>query len=259
MADMAQYDDTVEAWDRSTRARAPRAGLERAHHPHHLRELVRRDQGVRRRARRRVLHQLQRDAGLRWAMRGRRRSPRPGEDIKVLFLPDQHLGRNTAAAVRDRRRHARVRSTTRGSRRKGEPLGGATPEQILEGRGHPLGRALLGAQALPPRALRPDPRASAASPSASPVKILVHPECCKEVVDKADLNGSTEFIIKTIREAAPGSRWAVGTEVHLVGTRIAREAAARGVRCASSPIASACARRCTGSTAAPAVGARSRS
>src|SRR5262249_39602026 len=61
-----------------------------------------------------------------------------------------------------------------------------------------------------------------------PYRILVHPECCKEVVDKSDLSGSTEFIIKTIREAAPGSRWAVGTEVHLV-TRLAREAAKRGV------------------------------
>jgi quinolinate synthase len=56
----------------------------------------------------------------------------------------------------------------------------------------------------------------------------VHPECCKEVVDKADLNGSTEFIIKTLRAAAPGSKWAVGTEVHLV-TRLAHECAARGV------------------------------
>ena len=60
------------------------------------------------------------------------------------------------------------------------------------------------------------------------MKILVHPECVKEVVDKCDLNGSTEFIIKTIREAPVGSRWAVGTEIHLVN-RITREAKARGV------------------------------
>jgi quinolinate synthase len=61
-----------------------------------------------------------------------------------------------------------------------------------------------------------------------PAKILVHPECCKEVVDLADLAGSTEFIIKTIRSAPRGSRWAVGTEVHLVN-RLASEAKARGV------------------------------
>jgi quinolinate synthase len=66
------------------------------------------------------------------------------------------------------------------------------------------------------------------SPSPLPYRILVHPECCKEVVDKSDLAGSTEFIIKTIRAAPAGSRWAVGTEHHLV-TRLAREAKARGV------------------------------
>ena len=68
--------------------------------------------------------------------------------------------------------------------------------------------------------------ADAADPTLPPHTILVHPECCKEVVDKADLNGSTEFIIKTLRAAKPGSRWAVGTEFNLVG-RLAREAAAR--------------------------------
>jgi quinolinate synthase len=60
------------------------------------------------------------------------------------------------------------------------------------------------------------------------MKILVHPECAKEVVDKADLAGSTEFIIQTIGAAEPGSRWAVGTEHHLV-QRLRNTAAARGV------------------------------
>ena len=58
--------------------------------------------------------------------------------------------------------------------------------------------------------------------------VLVHPECAQEVVDIADLRGSTEYIIDTIRQAMPGSSWAVGTEVHLVN-RIAREAAKRDV------------------------------
>ena len=47
-------------------------------------------------------------------------------------------------------------------------------------------------------------------------KILVHPECSWEVVREADCAGSTEFIIKTVREAPPGSKWAIGTEVHLI-------------------------------------------
>ena len=116
--------------------------------------------------------------------------------------------------------------------RQGQALGGATPRQLLDSRvilwaGHcsvhklfrpehcDQVRATDGGTGVPPV---PGP----------PTTILVHPECCKEVVDKADLSGSTEFIIKAIREATPGSRWAIGTEVHLV-TRLAREAAERGV------------------------------
>jgi quinolinate synthase len=48
------------------------------------------------------------------------------------------------------------------------------------------------------------------------INILVHPECRYEVVNKSDLNGSTEFIIRTLNEAPAGSQWAVGTEVNLV-------------------------------------------
>ncbi len=48
------------------------------------------------------------------------------------------------------------------------------------------------------------------------VKILVHPECSFDVVRAADLVGSTEFIIEQVREAAPGTSWAIGTEVNLV-------------------------------------------
>jgi quinolinate synthase len=48
------------------------------------------------------------------------------------------------------------------------------------------------------------------------IKILVHPECTHEVVTKADLVGSTEFIIQTIEAAPAGSSWAIGTELNLV-------------------------------------------
>ncbi len=71
-------------------------------------------------------------------------------------------------------------------------------------------------------------QADAHLPEAERTSIIVHPECAKEVVDKADLAGSTEFIIRTLRDAPEGSRWAVGTEVHLVA-RMAKECAARGV------------------------------
>ena len=48
------------------------------------------------------------------------------------------------------------------------------------------------------------------------VTVLVHPECTHDVVTKADLVGSTEFIIKTVEAAPPGSSWAIGTELNLV-------------------------------------------
>jgi quinolinate synthase len=54
------------------------------------------------------------------------------------------------------------------------------------------------------------------------IKVLVHPECIYEVVEKADLNGSTEFIIKTLEMAEAGSKWAIGTEVNLVNRLIER-------------------------------------
>ncbi len=122
---------------------------------------------------------------------------------KVIFLPDQHLGRNTGYAmgipldqmvVYD----PRVRN------------GGLTPRQVQAARvflwkGHCSVHALFTAtQCDEIRGLDPA------------FKILVHPECPWEVVQKADLAGSTEFIIKTVSESPSGSKWAIGTEVHLV-------------------------------------------
>ena len=48
------------------------------------------------------------------------------------------------------------------------------------------------------------------------MKVLVHPECPREVVEKSDLDGSTSFIIKTVENSPSGSKWAIGTEVNLV-------------------------------------------
>src|SRR5207244_9351896 len=54
------------------------------------------------------------------------------------------------------------------------------------------------------------------------ITVIVHPECLMEVVEAADMDGSTEFITRTITEAPPGSKFAVGTEINLV-SRLARE------------------------------------
>jgi quinolinate synthase len=54
------------------------------------------------------------------------------------------------------------------------------------------------------------------------VNVLVHPECPIDVVQASDYNGSTEYIINTVAAAAPGSTWAIGTEINLV-SRLAKE------------------------------------
>ncbi len=163
-----------------------------------------------------------------WAMAGGTIPAAEGEEIKVLFLPDQHLGRNTAAAYG---LDVATETCLYDPRlvRRGEPLGGSTADQVARAR-----VILWAGHCSVHKLFRPEHcdeirRANESlAPGEEPMKILVHPECCKEVVDKSDLAGSTEFIIKTIRAAKPGSRWAIGTEVHLV-SRLAREAAERGV------------------------------
>ncbi len=126
------------------------------------------------------------------------------QGTKVLFLPDQHLGRNTAVlkmglslddcVVWDPHR----------------PNGGLTPEQLRDAKmilwkGHCSVHGRFSADTIP------DLRASIPG-----VQILVHPECTHEVVLEADLVGSTEFIIQTVEAAPAGSAWAVGTELNLV-------------------------------------------
>jgi quinolinate synthase len=122
----------------------------------------------------------------------------------VLFLPDQHLGRNTAVlelglslddcVVFDPHR----------------PNGGLTQEQLSSARvilwkGHCSVHGRFTAQSVV------DVRERVPG-----VQVLVHPECTHDVVSMADLVGSTEFIIKTVDAAPAGSAWAIGTELNLV-------------------------------------------
>ena len=128
---------------------------------------------------------------------------------KLFFFPDEHLGRNTGVrfgipldqmVVWDPRLE----------------LGGNTPEQLKRA------RIILwkGFCSVHGRFL---PRHVDEKRAEYPgIKILVHPECRYEVVAKSDLNGSTEFIIKTIDEAPAGSKWAVGTELNLVNRLVNR-------------------------------------
>lgn len=122
---------------------------------------------------------------------------------KLFFFPDEHLGRNTGIkfgipleqmVVWDPRLE----------------LGGNTPEQLRQAK-IILWKGFCSVHGRFQARHVDDRRAEHPG-----IKVLVHPECRYEVVAKSDLNGSTEFIIKTIAEAPTGSKWAVGTELNLV-------------------------------------------
>ncbi|MGC5018211.1 quinolinate synthase NadA [Micromonospora sp. DT47] len=123
---------------------------------------------------------------------------------KVLFLPDQHLGRNTAVLEMGFSLDDCVLYDPH------KPNGGLTPEQLRDAkmilwRGHCSvhGRFTLDS-------------VNDVRERVPGVNVLVHPECRHEVVTAADHVGSTEYIIKTIEAAPAGSAWAVGTELNLV-------------------------------------------
>ena len=128
---------------------------------------------------------------------------------KLMFFPDQHLGRNTGAKFGIPLQKMVLWNPNL-------ELGGNTEEDLhqakvilwrghcsVHGRFKPWHNDLVRKQI-------PD------------IKILVHPECPREVVEKSDLDGSTSFIIKTLENAPASSKWAVGTEVNLVNRLIKR-------------------------------------
>jgi quinolinate synthase len=129
---------------------------------------------------------------------------------RVLFFPDQHLGRNTAKAMGIAVEQMPVWNPHQ------EELGGHTPEairasKVLLWRGHCSVHQMF------------TPRHVDLFRAQVPgIKILVHPECPMEVVDKADISGSTGKIIREVEAAPPQTKWAIGTELHLVN-RLKRE------------------------------------
>ena len=142
------------------------------------------------------------DVALEWAFAQK-------QDAKVLFLPDQHLGRNTAVLKLAMTLDDCVVWDPR------QPGGGVSPEALARARmilwkGHCSVHGRFSADVVDELRVR--------KPG---IKILVHPECTYDVVTRADLVGSTEFIIKTVEAAPPGSSWAIGTELNLV-QRLAR-------------------------------------
>ncbi len=134
-------------------------------------------------------------AVLEWSFARRRR---------VLFFPDQHLGRNTARTMGvplDEMSVWNPHDPTLG----GNARARLERSRVILWQGHCSVHAMF----------RPE-HVDAMRSLIPGVKVLVHPECAMEVVDKADLVGSTSFILRQVEQAAAGSAWAIGTELHLV-------------------------------------------
>lgn len=191
MADMADDDDVIEAWDEIARAAdgAPVVPICYVNSTATVKAFVGRHGGT-------ACTSSNAAKAIAWAL-GR------AKNAKLLFIPDQHLGRNVAHAM-------------------GHPLesmvlwdpaqrhGGLTDRQIAAARfilwnGYCSVHQMFTTNDIARvRADRPG------------VRVIVHPECCFDVVQQADEFGSTERIQQVIEAAPPGSAWAVGTEIHLV-------------------------------------------
>jgi len=137
---------------------------------------------------------------------------------KVLFFPDQHLGRNTAVKLGFNAEHDTLVWDPF------KPLGGNAPDRLREAKfilwkGHCSVHKRFTIEQIE--------KARQEFPG---VNILVHPECPLEVVQASDFAGSTEYIINKVTDSEPGSIWAIGTEINLV-KRLAKEIPDRTIFC----------------------------
>lgn len=135
------------------------------------------------------------EAAMKWAF---------SQGEKILFLPDQHLGRNTAVLSLGLSLNDCVLWNP------WKPMGGLTDEQIKKAkvilwRGHCSVHGRFSIESVHEIRNRVDG-----------VQVLVHPECRHEVVSSADQVGSTEKIIQIVKSSPAGSKWAIGTELNLV-------------------------------------------
>ena len=196
MADMAHIDDVMDCWDDLDYLYEESGGIVPITYMNStaaIKALCGRNGGI-------VCTSSNAAATYRWALERRRR---------VLFLPDQHLGRNTRVKMGIRPDEMLVWDPFK-------RMGGHSEEELTNARvilwqGHcSVHTRFTVGQIEDARSKHPD------------ITVVVHPECTMEVVEAADCNGSTEYIKRTIDEAPAGSKWAVGTEISLVN-RIAAE------------------------------------
>ena len=204
MADMAHVDDVLDCWDDLEEVLGDDGGITPITYMNStaaIKAMCGRNDGI-------VCTSSNARATFEWAF---------AKSDRVLFLPDQHLGRNTAVQLGVGLDEMVVWNPFK-------PLGGHTADELRRARvilwqGHCSVHTRFTMEQVE-EARRRIPG----------VNVLVHPECTYDVVQAADFNGSTEFITKTIADAPPGSAWAVGTEISLVN-RIAQQNPDKTVFC----------------------------
>ena len=208
MADMANIDDVLDCWDELTELLGADSvtPITYMNSTAAIKALCGRNDGI-------VCTSSNAKASFEWAFR---------KSERVLFLPDQHLGRNTAFQLGIDLDEMVVWNPFK-------PLGGHTKDELIKSKiilwqGHCSVHTRFSVAQIE-TARKQDPA----------VNVIVHPECFLEVVQAADLNGSTEFISKTIANAPSGSSWAIGTEISLVN-RIAQENPDKTVFCLDSVV-----------------------
>jgi quinolinate synthase len=208
MADMAPTDDALDCWDdlMSTLGTGSVIPVTYMNSTADIKALVGENGGA-------VCTSSNADKVVDWAFQ---------QGKRVLFLPDQHLGRNTGFKMGIPLDEMLLWNPF-------QPLGGNTAEalkrsKVILWKGHcSVHTRFTSDQIATARQEYPD------------VKVIVHPECPLETVQQADYVGSTELIVKMISEAAPGTVWGVGTEINLV-SRLAHENPDKTVFCLDSVV-----------------------
>jgi quinolinate synthase len=190
MADMAAIDQIEDAWDQlgevlDTGDLTPVTYINSAAS---LKAFVGRHGGI-------VCTSSNAEAALRWAFE---------RTSRVMFFPDQHLGRNTAIGMDIELDEMPVWDPY------ADAFGGSTAEQLVRSKvilwkGHCSVHQMFRAEHV--RQFRE---------KYPGIKILVHPECPRDVFELADVSGSTSKIIKTVEASPARTKWAIGTELHLV-------------------------------------------
>ncbi|MSQ41232.1 MAG: quinolinate synthase NadA [Dehalococcoidia bacterium] len=213
MADMAPTEDVYDCWEELSELTTGHGGIVPLTYMNStaaIKALCGRNNGL-------VCTSSNAAAAMRWAFERAQR---------VIFFPDEHLGRNTGLKLGLDLNDMVVWNPFK-------HLGGHTPERLRQA------KLILWQGRCSVHTRFTVKQIQQARAKYTDVKVVVHPECLMETVKAADYNGSTEYIIKIVRDAPAGSKWAIGTEINLVN-RVAHENPDKTVICLD-PVVCPCA------------------